>query len=494
MVFSSPLFLFGFLPIVLLLYFVSPRIAKNTTLLIASLFFYTWGEGVYALLMILSILVNYFLGRIIGQVKQIEKLLPPCSAATDFPNLEKTYLLLAYQKKFFLTIGVTFNLLLLGTFKYANFITNNINELLSLFHFSPFNLEPVHLPIGISFFTFHVLSYLIDIYRGVTPAQTSICNFGLYISLFPQLIAGPIIRYRDVADQFTTRTHSLELIAKGIQRFIYGLAKKVLIANPLGEVADGIFGLPISELTPELAWLGLFCYTLQIYFDFSGYSDMAIGLGKICGFHFLENFNYPYIAQSIQEFWRRWHISLSNWFRDYLYIPLGGNRVAPWRVYLNLLTVFFLCGLWHGASWNFVIWGLLHGFFLVLERIGASKVLAYLWQPLRHLYTLTVVLLGWVFFRTATLEQAYTYLSTLLGLHEATRTIYTPGMYLNTEVWLALITGIILSVPFYRVMETTSRRVILSETFYTILTSGLLFTCTLKIAAGTYNPFIYFRF
>jgi len=345
MLFSYPTFLFGFLPIILTLYFLSPWKAKNAILLTASLFFYAWGESFYVLVMIVSILSNHAFGIRIGRL------------SSELPNENK-------KRKILLAYGVAVNLLLLGWFKYANFLFENINVALNWIDVDPIVIKDVHLPLGISFFTFQAISYLVDVYRNVTPAQPSRYKLGLYISLFPQLIAGPIVRYHDVAGQIEIRTHSIELFSSGVQRFVFGLAKKMLVANPLGLVADTVFAQSASDLSSPVAWLGIISYSLQIYFDFSGYSDMAIGLGRMFGFRFLENFNYPYISKSIQEFWTRWHISLSTWFRDYLYFPLGGSRCSSTRTYINLIIVFFLCGFWHGASWNFIVWGLIHGFFL----------------------------------------------------------------------------------------------------------------------------------
>ena len=359
MLFTSPIFLCVFLPLLLILYSITPRVLKNTLLALASLMFYFWGEVDYAWVFLLSVVFNYLMGRIIG-----------LSASS--------------KKSLFLVIACIVNLVLLGYFKYANFIADNINQLLSLFHFAPIRLDPVHLPIGISFVTFHALSYLIDIKRGTSTEQKDPMDVLLYLALFPQLIAGPIIRYNQIAEQIKNRFFSIDDVYAGIRRFIFGLSKKVLIANQLGLIADSIFSIHGTDITTPLAWLGVTAYTLQLYFDFSGYSCMAIGLAMIFGFRFPENFNYPYISKSIQEFWRRWHISLSSWFRDYLYIPLGGNRHGTARTYFNLVLVFFLCGLWHGSSWNFVIWGLFHGSFLVIERIKLGIWLEKLWTPFAH--------------------------------------------------------------------------------------------------------------
>src|SRR6185436_9027443 len=322
------------------------------------------------------------------------------------------------------------NLASLAFFKYAGFLAANLNALLGATGLGAVPVPAVVLPIGISFFTFHAISYVVDVYRRDAVAQKGPVEAALYLLLFPQLIAGPIIRYRDIAAQLTARVVDLDGFATGVRRFVVGLGKKMLIANIVAVPADRLFALPAGELTAAHAWLAASCYTLQIYFDFSGYSDMAIGLAQLFGFRFKENFNYPYVSQSIQEFWRRWHISLSAWFRDYLYVPLGGNRVAPGRVYLNLVTVFFLCGLWHGASWTFVVWGLYHGAFLVLERLGLAAWLGRMPRALRHVYALLVVMVGWVFFRAESLSAAAGLLQAMAGFSPADPTAYGVTWYL----------------------------------------------------------------
>ncbi len=480
MVFSSPIFLFGFLPIVLLTYYLSPRVIKNITLLTFSLMFYAWGEVFYLIVMIVSIISNYYIGRLIFKYHEI----PQC-------------------RKLWVTIGVTINLMLLVSFKYANFITDNINILLSQVEISSIDLNPVHLPLGISFFTFQAISYIVDVYRKEVPSQKNIFNLALYISLFPQLIAGPIVRYHDISQQIVNRSHSFELFASGVQRFIYGLAKKMLIANPLGEVADSIFILSGNDLTMPLAWIGILAYTLQIFFDFSGYSDMAIGLGRMFGFRFLENFNYPYISTSLREFWRRWHISLSTWFRDYLYIPLGGNRVSTIRIYMNLLLVFVLTGFWHGASWNFLVWGLFHGVFLASEHAGFSEILRKMWKPVQHSYLVIVVIIGWVFFRADSLPLAITYLKSMTDFNNVQTTWLQFAQVLSHEAIYAFIIGAILSTPLYPHFKkhleylsdkNSSKIALLIDAPRLVLVSSLLFISMLKVASSTYNPFIYFRF
>lgn len=474
MVFSSNVFLFLYLPLVLAGYFLLPRFLRNGFLLLASLFFYSWGEGFYVLLMLASILLNYIGGLVIERLR-------PRGA------------------KIALGLFISINLLLLGAFKYANFLVDNINLLIVALGANPVQLDPVHLPIGISFFTFQAMSYVIDVYRGEARVQRNPVNSSLYIALFPQLIAGPIVRYHDIAAQLTSRVSSLDKFSSGVSLFIIGLGKKMLIANPAGEVADQIFAIPAGELDMALTWLGVACYTLQIYFDFSGYSDMAIGLGRMFGFEFKINFNYPYISQSIREFWRRWHISLSRWFRDYLYFPLGGNRRGPWRTYFNLFVVFLLCGFWHGASWNFVIWGLMHGGLLVLERTPFARLLDGLWRPLRHAYVLLAVMVSWVFFRADELNYAVAYLAAMFGFGAGTGVLHPVVMYFTVDKQLVLIAGIIGATPVLPwIKQHVSNMARPLQSGATLLaTVGLAMVLALSamyLAAGTHNPFIYFRF
>ena len=456
---------------------------KNFTLLICSLFFYTWGEVFYVVVMIGSILINYLFGLLVHQ------------ALTEKQNNKRS--------KFIIFMGVGLNLLLLVSYKYANFIVDNLNIVIIQLGFAPVNLVPVHLPLGISFFTFQAITYVVDVYRGIVPAQRNIFSLGLYISLFPQLIAGPIVRYKQIVDQILRRTHSIELFSSGAQRFIYGMAKKMLIANPMGEVADPIFSLSSAELTMPLAWIGALAYTLQIYFDFSGYSDMAIGIGRMFGFRLKENFNYPYISTSVREFWRRWHISLSSFFKDYVYIPLGGNRAPYPRVYLNLLIVFILTGFWHGAEWNFLFWGLFHGLFLMCEHAGSFYRLQDAWKPLKHLYLLAVVVVGWVLFRSESLAQAVSYFGAMINIFNIKTTAFQFAQVLSHEAFYAFLAGMCLSVPIYpNLKKYVSDRFNYGSVEPTIITgvsrlalvSFLLLLSAVKIASSTYNPFIYFRF
>jgi alginate O-acetyltransferase complex protein AlgI len=493
--FTEPTFLFVFLPLLLAMYYVRLKpeaTIGNWLLVIASLIFYARGAGSFTTLIMVSIAVNY-------------------AAALAIDRLRDTP-----AARWVLGVTVALNLASLATFKYAGFLVTNVNALLGTTGFGSMPVPNVLLPIGISFFTFHSISYVVDVYRRDAAAQKRPVEAALYLLLFPQLIAGPIIRYREIAAQLSSRSHRLDVFAHGVRRFIVGLAKKMLIANIVAIPADRIFAMPAAELTAAHAWLAVSCYTLQIYFDFSGYSDMAIGLGAMFGFRFPENFRYPYIAASIQEFWRRWHITLSAWFRDYLYVPLGGNRVSQARLYGNLLTVFFLCGLWHGASWTFVVWGLLHGLFLVLERLGLGRALPGVASPIRHAYVLAVVMVGWVFFRADSLGAAAAMLRAMAGFGAAQPTIYAASWYLTPELLLALIAGAIGSTPIvhglarwfgvfgptkvgpYVPIETGPAagggRLQPAFGLGNLALLVLLFASVMLIAARTYNPFIYFRF
>jgi len=481
MVFSSAIFLFLFLPVVLLGHWLAGQRLRNLFLLLASLVFYAWGEGIYVAVMIMSIVFNYFFGRLLD---------------SNFWQ---------HRRKLLLGIMLALNLLPLLYFKYFVFLLTNLNLLLGSGQQFSAPAE-IHLPIGISFFTFQAMSYLVDVYRRTNKAQQSIFAVGLYIALFPQLIAGPIVRYHDVAEQIKKRVQTLSLFASGVERFIFGLGKKMLIANPLGYIADSIFSLPAGELTMLTAWLGIICYALQIYFDFSGYSDMAIGLGRMLGFRFLENFNFPYIANSIREFWQRWHMSLSGWFRDYLYIPLGGNRHGSLITARNLFIVFLICGLWHGASWNFVIWGLLHGSFLVLERGSWGKILNSMPKVLQHCYVLLIVLTTWVFFRAETLDLSINYLSTMYSWPDTWGLHTRIAIKLDTEFFVTLFLGILLSTPLYLFLSnqcknrcmtalTSNKTLLIGSMIGKIALLSIIFILvSMEIANGSYNPFIYFRF
>ena len=482
MVFSSTVFMFLFLPVVLTGYLLMFGRLRNVWLLAASLFFYAWGEKFFVIIMLASILINYAMGLWIDRTR-----------GSRWQHLG-------------LFIAVVANLGLLGYYKYANLVFDTARPFLASIGFHNYELQPIHLPIGISFFTFQAMSYVIDVYRNEAPVQRNPLNIALYISLFPQLIAGPIVRYHDIARQIVQRRTTFDSFAYGVQRFIIGLGKKVIIANTVALPADTIFALPAGDLTTSVAWLGIACYTLQIYFDFSGYSDMAIGLGHMFGFHFLENFNFPYISRNIREFWRRWHISLSSWFRDYLYIPLGGNRGTGARTYANLVLVFFLCGLWHGASWTFAIWGLYHGLFLVVERLGLEKLLQKAPRPFQHSYTLMVVMVGWVFFRSETFAYALSYLAALVGLGQGTGIESSLDLYMNNELLIALIAGAIGSAPLVPWLASRYKSRIETGGFSgaaiqglgalsgTVVLAAILLVSCVLLASQTHNPFIYFRF
>lgn len=467
MVFSSMVFLWIFLPVTLagyyLLHLTKNRTLMNVWLLLVSVLFYSFGEPKYILLLLISVLINYTGGLLIEYAKT------------------------AGGRKTALFFCVVLNLALLGYFKYYQFAA----ELLAgLFSHEVLPVKTIVLPIGISFYTFQAMSYVIDLYRGKTGVQRSFWKLTLYITFFPQLIAGPIVRYRDIADQIDCRRENLEDFAEGVQRFTLGLAKKVLIANVAAQAVDRIFGMDFTYLSTQAAWAGILLYALQIYYDFSGYSDMAIGLGKMFGFTFLENFNLPYKAASVREFWHRWHISLSTWFKEYLYIPLGGNRKGAVRTYLNLLIVFFATGLWHGAGTTFVVWGLFHGLFLVLERLFLGKVLEK--NPIKlinHLYTLLVVLLGWVFFRTDDLAQAGEYIMAMFLPRYPFP--YTFSELLGKECLVAAAAGILFAglLP-ERFMKALGN----CRGLRLIYVPALLFLSIVLLAGDAYNPFIYFRF
>ncbi len=467
MVFSSLIFLWLFLPVVFTLYFLAKEQYRNVILLVASLFFYAWGEPVYVFVMILSIIINYFCGLKIGAAEESKR-----------------------KRALFWCVFV--NLALLGVFKYTGFFTENVNAIFGL----QVEVKHLPLPIGISFYTFQSISYLVDIYRKVCEPQKNIVKMGLFISFFPQLIAGPILKYYDIASQIDKRQVTLPLFNEGAVRFLQGLAKKVIIANVMAKTADEIFALGIDDLSTPAAWIGIIAYTFQIYFDFSGYSDMAIGLGKMFGFHIHENFNYPYLATSIKDFWRRWHISLSTWFKEYLYIPLGGNREGTLKTYRNLMIVFFLTGLWHGASWNFVIWGLFHGTFLVLERIfPIEKFLRF--RLLQSVYTLLIVVVAWVFFRAETLSGAWAYLNRMFVPYD----MDTYSKYLSNEfVYVALLAFVScgFGAMFYQKVFACLRREnwgnMLLKFINPAFCAVIAYCSILLLASNTYNPFIYFRF
>lgn len=449
---------------------------RNTVLLIASLLFYSWGELRFLPLLLFSIFINQQFGI----------------AIEDSP---------ATRRRKMLAAAVAVNVLLLVIFKYLNFIVANLNVLLAWGGVGPIRMRAITLPLGISFYTFHALSYLIDIYRRNVPAQRNFQQFSLYIALFPQLVAGPIIRYKDIWEQLVRRVATLEDFGAGAMRFVMGLAKKLLIANPLGAVADTAFGVSAGDIDQVDGWLGLLCYSLQIYFDFSGYSDMAIGLGRIFGFRFPENFAYPYSARSIQEFWRRWHISLSTWFRDYLYIPLDGNRRGKARTLRNLWIVFLLTGIWHGASWNFLIWGAIHGFFLMLERWRPiARLLEVAPRAFKHMYVIIVVMLAWVFFRAETLPEALRYVGVLIGFGDASAVSISVRAQFE-RLWMLIVFGAVLAVPVYPLLLEQCRpfwhkleALAVDDLLRAVYLAFVLIICASAMATDQYNPFIYFRF
>ena len=468
MLFSSIVFLFSFLPAVMILYYLLPVRFRNVILLLASLVFYAWGEPVYLFLMLLSILFNYFSGLDIARNLQDKR-----------------------AAKRSLVFNLIINLAVLGFFKYEGFVLDTLNGILPV-HIS---YHALPLPIGISFYTFQILSYIIDVYRGNVKVQTNLPNCALYVTMFPQLIAGPIVQYADVDEQLASREVSRTKFGEGSMYFIRGLAKKVLLANTSGMIFTEVSGLAKGNIAVMTAWLGAFAYMFQIYFDFSGYSDMAIGLGKMLGFEFNMNFNYPYVSKSITEFWRRWHISLSSWFRDYVYIPLGGNRVSKIKHIRNLLIVWFLTGLWHGAAWNFVAWGLYYGVILIIEKYLLSPVLDRLPDVVRHIYSIVLVVIGWVLFFSSSFGQAADYIRVMFGAG-AHGFADRESMYLLTSnliLWLILIFGSTPLVHFrYEHMLRTKKwnTTIINSVVY----AALFIVCIAYLVTETYNPFLYFRF
>jgi len=472
MVFSSVSFLFFFLPSVLAVYYLIParlRDARNTVLLVFSLFFYAFGGPRFLLLMLISITINYMCGLFAG------------------PGRSLTIRKLAVAAATIMGIG------LLGWFKYSGFLAETINMLkISI------PIPKVTLPIGISFFTFQGLSYVIDVYRGHAKKQKNPLKVALYISLFPQLIAGPIVRYTTIENEIETRHENLEDFAGGAVRFVFGLAKKMLLANALGEIADNLFAGAPGLLSVTSAWVGVIAYTGQLYFDFSAYSDMALGLGRMFGFHFLENFNYPYISKSITEFWRRWHISLSTWFRDYLYYPLGGNRVSKAKHIRNIVVVWLLTGLWHGAAWNFVTWGAWVCVLLLCEKFIWGEALSKMPTFLRHVYALALIIITRVFFRSDTVAGAALYIGAMFGSSGVL--VDGQGVFYLVEYWPELVFAVIASIPIknYVAGLLERKQSQLSSVLYTwgprVLALALLVLSYMKLVTGSYNPFIYFRF
>ena len=456
MVFSSILFIFFFLPCFLLLYFLVPKKFKNTILLIFSLLFYAWGEPIYIILMLFSTLANYLLAILINKS----------------------------HKKIYLVICVLINIILLGIFKYSGFIIENINNLLNI----NLNNPNLALPIGISFFTFQAMSYSIDVYRKEVPVQYNFFDLLTYICMFPQLIAGPIVRYETIAEELKERTVTKEGFTQGFVRFLEGLFKKVLIANSIGLLWNNISSMPHSEISILTSWLGIIAYTFQIYFDFSGYSDMAIGLGKMLGFNYLENFNYPYIANSITDFWRRWHISLSTWFRDYIYIPLGGNRCSKLKNIRNIFIVWLLTGFWHGASWNFIIWGLYYAIILTIEKYLLKDILNKMPKILRHIYALFLIIIGWTIFAIEDTTNLQEYLKIMFGINSY-QLIDSAFLFFIRNYGILFVFAIIFSIP---IKFNKTNKIIKNIKLILYI---ILFILTISyIVSDTYNPFLYFRF
>lgn len=473
MVFSSVLFLFYFLPVVLILYFVLPKKYRNLLLFLSSLIFYAWGEPIYIVIMLFSTVVDFTHGQIVDK------------------NLR-----LGNRKKARRAVvsSMVINLATLCFFKYGDFIISNINALLG----TEIPLMNLPLPIGISFYTFQTMSYTVDVYRGDAKVQNNIISFGTYVALFPQLIAGPIVQFKTVAEELNHRTESFDEFGSGVKRFLLGLGKKVLLANNIGMLWDYVSGMNPETLPVATAWIGILAFTFQIYFDFSGYSDMAIGLGRMFGFHFLENFDYPYMSKSITEFWRRWHISLGTWFREYVYIPLGGNRKGLAMQLRNISIVWLLTGLWHGASWNFVAWGVFFGFFLILEKTFLLKVLNRIPNWIGHFYTMFLVIISWALFAFDSFSEAFAYIRAMFGSYGAGlyngETIYL--LYTNLIMFIILILGST-DLPKRAVTALAAKCkensvvVFLGEHLYLVV---VFFISLAYMVDASYNPFLYFRF
>jgi alginate O-acetyltransferase complex protein AlgI len=474
MVFSSIIFLLYFLPVFLVLYFIFPTRWKNEVALAGSCFFYAWGAPEFFFVVLTSLVLDFYLVHLFSNSK-------------------------GRLRKQLFWAAIILNVLMLLLAKYLNFFVGNINELLNIFGGETFSWKNILLPIGVSFITFQKLSYVIDCYREKVKPLERLRDYMLYILLFPQLIAGPIVRFNEVATQLINRSNqdNIDYKISGLFRFIIGLSKKVLIANVLGGVVEEIFALPVNELNTGVAWIGIIAYSLQIYFDFSGYSDMAIGLAKMMGFRFPENFNFPYISQSITEFWRRWHITLSNWMRDYLYIPLGGNQVSTGRLYINLSAVFLISGFWHGAAWTFIFWGGFHGLFLILDRLFLSDFLKKIGKVPAVILTYIVVLIGWVFFRSETIGEAFQYCWQMFAFD-----FITPGIFIPNKFYVYLWLGFLIAFSgiFEKIEKTaqnwyenvqTNSLILVGKSFVSVL---LFWWCLVEIFGSEFNPFIYFKF
>lgn len=467
MVFSGLTFLLLFLPAVLLVYFIVPKRFKNAVLFLFSLLFYAWGEPVYVVLMLFSTVLDFSCGKVVDRYRGTPK------------------------AKIGLLVSVFVNLGLLCLFKYTDFFITTINSITG----TAIPLLNLPLPIGISFYTFQTMSYTIDVYRGDAKVQNNIISFGAYVSLFPQLIAGPIVRYQTIADQINDRTHSFDKFGDGVKRFAVGLAKKVLLANNIGLLWSAVSKTDISQLSVVSAWLGAIAFAFQIYFDFSGYSDMAIGLGKIFGFDFLENFNYPYISKSVTEFWRRWHISMGTWFRDYVYIPLGGNRKRFAVQIRNIAVVWLLTGFWHGASWNYVLWGVFYGILLIIEKLFLLKYLNKVPSFIGHIYAVICILIGWVFFAFEDISQGLDYLKVMFG--GASAFVTNETMYQMISYLPLLLICLVASTPVGKILYGKLKKLKNSTLTSLVSISGMLAVTVLSTAyliSGSYNPFLYFRF
>ncbi len=474
MVFSSSLFLLYFFPAFLVIYYLLPRKLKNIFTLLVSIFFYAWGAPDFIFIVLASIVIDFYLVDLLYK-----------------STLRKA-------RRILLAVSVVLNVGLLAYFKYANFLVDNVNVMLDWFGMEPVSWMAIVLPIGISFFTFQKLTYSVDVYRGVHAPLKRVWDYAMYILMFPQLIAGPIVRFNEIADQIENRRafETVDARLLGFFRFVVGLAKKVIIANVLGEQVDKIFAMPAGEISTSLAWIGIIAYSFQIYYDFSGYSDMAIGIGRMIGFKFPENFNNPYISRNITEFWRRWHITLGRWMRDYLYIPLGGNRVSAGRIYFNLWVVFLISGLWHGAAWNFVVWGAFHGLFLIADRMFFIRFTNAIGKFPSILITYFITLIGWVLFRAESLGFAFDYIGRMFSFDEVSTDIW-----FDTEFRAMMVLGAIFAfiAAFGRIEEwwmqvMTKEKKTLTIGLMTLVAVMFAIICIAAITSSSFNPFIYFRF
>lgn len=480
MVFSTSIFIYLFLPITLIIYYLAPKKGKNLIILLSGLLFYSWGEPIYVIVMLISTMIDYFAGLIMNHFEGRK-----------------------VPRRICLIVSIVMNLGLLGIFKYSGFIAENINaiagtQLIDINNMNFFGIEylPMNmLPIGISFFTFQSMSYTIDLYLGNVKVQKNPISFAAFVTLFPQIVAGPIVRYDDVAKELDDRSITIDLIYDGIIKFIIGLSKKVLIANSIGALWTSIKATDIANVSVVSSWLGILAFTFQIYFDFSGYSDMAVGLGKMMGFNFPKNFDYPYLSKSISEFWRRWHITLGAWFKSYVYIPLGGNRKGMARTIFNLAVTWFLTGVWHGASWNFILWGTLYGVVIILEKLFLGKLLDKIPDIFGHIYTMLLVILGWVLFDTADLPTAGAYIAKMFGVGGGAF-IDSTAMYQIATYGITFIICIIgcTNLPKLAVEALKKKSAVLVNYVGIAVMTGMFIICAAYLVDQTYNPFLYFNF